>query len=153
MMRLKLNATKMRLTPIIISLCLIWGCTAVSQTTNIIYGERAEVEPPLDFTQVLWNIDRHDLHRLDTDYDYFFHAITWDHPSGTSNLEGEVVTSVYVLKGEYGEVADGQLFHFGPFYAPEIIQMEFQDDELILVIEYFSERKKVTSRLKLEADR
>ncbi len=65
----------------------------------------------------IWKTDKdYIFENLNSQGDYFYRVYGTKLSEGESNLEGECLDHLILLKGEYGEYPDGELYDLGNYY-------------------------------------
>ena len=88
-----------------------------------------------DCQQFYWTYNEESISTYDVGGDYFYRIFMNILGTGESELEGESLTEIIVLKGEYGEYPSGELFSIGKFYNPKIIETTFERGQFQVVVE------------------
>lgn len=95
-----------------------------------------EIENSKELRNIFWKLEPGSIMRLHTPGEYFFKTFIIPLSEGESNLEGDILHRIYLLKGEYGEYPDGILYRIGDFYAPTIKKLSLENVKVIVEIEY-----------------
>jgi hypothetical protein len=89
-----------------------------------------------NYFDLFWKIEKELIIEEFTEGDYFYRAIALPLSEEESNLEGEALYEVYLLKGEYGEYPEGKLVSVGRFYKITSMIIEPQESQAILKVSH-----------------
>lgn len=114
---------------------LLFIAVSILFFTDCVFSQKIKKIPKdtqVSLLDMIWLLDKENIY----DYypqgkDFFYRAVVLREPEGISNLEGESLDHIYLLKGEYGEYPDGQLYDLGRLYAVE--NCKFENGKLIIL--------------------
>ena len=117
---------------LLFSILFVCAYSCVSQNPNIILDENCTFD-------LLWKIQPESIKTYDTKGEFFYKTLVLIENDDSSQLAGEAWTRIYLLKGEYGEIPDGNLFDLGRYY--DIRNINFNTEAKKLIFDYSNPAK------------
>ena len=116
--------------------------------TSFVYSQQIKELPKdkkVKLLNIFWKLDKNSIYDYYPDKDYFYRVFIIKDSEGESNLEGETKDHLFLLKGDYGEYPECQIYDLESKY--NFIKCKFYED--FISIEYGDKSNPKTEEIKL----
>lgn len=78
---------------------------------------RISSDSSMNMLETFWKIEANQINYFEGNHDHFYKAIyLTEENHNYSELLGESIHKLFIIKGQYGEFVDGELYFIGDFY-------------------------------------